>query len=151
MSVRATAQHSTASWMAYRHLPRQQGSGLELPASTVASNFCLGRAVCLFSHGFGALPDASSASLLCATHSGMTLANMSITLGLIPFAAHLADKGLPRLAATAGVLIVAALASVPMLLAISSKSLVAAWLMQVGAPLLQAQLIERCTAVLAVP
>lgn len=86
----------------------------------------------MFSHDFGALPDASSVSLLCATPSGMTLANMSVTLGLIPFAAHLADKGLPRLAATAGVLTVAALASVPMLLAISSQSLVAAWLMQVG-------------------
>jgi hypothetical protein len=63
----------------------------------------------------------------------MTLVNMSFSLGLIPFAAHLADKGLPRLAATAGVLTVAALVSVPMLLAISSRALVAAWLMQVGA------------------
>lgn len=65
-------------------------------------------------------------------HAGMTLVNMSITLGLIPFAAHLADKGLPRLAATAVVLAIAAVASVPMLLAVSSRHMVAAWLMQVG-------------------
>lgn len=57
---------------------------------------------------------------------------MSMTLALIPCAAHLADQGLPRLAATAVVLAIAALASVPMLLAVSSKKLVAAWLMQVG-------------------
>lgn len=61
----------------------------------------------------------------------MTLVNMSLTLPLIPFAAHLADKGLPRLAASGGVLALAALASVPMLLAVSSRSMAAAWLMQV--------------------
>lgn len=61
----------------------------------------------------------------------MTLANMSMTLALIPCAAHLADKGLPKLAATGGVLVVAAVGSIPMLLAVSSQSLVAAWLMQV--------------------
>lgn len=61
----------------------------------------------------------------------MTLANMGLTLGLIPFAAHLADKGLPKLAATMGVLVVAAVCSIPMLLAVSSQSMVAAWLMQV--------------------
>jgi hypothetical protein len=61
----------------------------------------------------------------------MTLVNMSLTLAIIPCAAHLADKGLPRLAATAGVLGVAAVASVPMLLAISTRSMAAAWLMQV--------------------
>jgi hypothetical protein len=63
----------------------------------------------------------------------MTLVNMSMTLALIPCAAHLADKGLPRLAATAVVLAIAAVASVPMLLAVSSRKLVAAWLMQVRA------------------
>lgn len=63
--------------------------------------------------------------------AGMTLANMGLTLGLIPFAAHLADKGLPKLAATMGVLVVAAVCSIPMLLAVSSQSMVAAWLMQV--------------------
>ena len=61
----------------------------------------------------------------------MTLVNMSVTLALIPCAAHLADRGLPRLAATAGILLAAALCSVPMLLAVSTRSMVAAWLMQV--------------------
>lgn len=61
----------------------------------------------------------------------MTLANMSMTLALIPAAAHLADRGLPRLAATCGILVTAGLASVPMMLAVSSRSMVAAWLMQV--------------------
>ena len=63
--------------------------------------------------------------------AGMTLANMGLTLGLIPFAARLADKGLPKLAATMGVLVVAAVCSIPMVLAVSSQSMVAAWLMQV--------------------
>jgi NaMN:DMB phosphoribosyltransferase len=63
--------------------------------------------------------------------AGMTLANMGLTLGLIPFAAHLADKGLPKLAAAMGVLVIAAVCSIPMLLAVSTQSMVAAWLMQV--------------------
>lgn len=63
--------------------------------------------------------------------AGMTLANMSITLGIIPFVAHLADRGMPRLRAAAVILGVAAVVSVPMMLAISTQKLVAAWLCQV--------------------
>jgi hypothetical protein len=61
----------------------------------------------------------------------MTLTNLSITLTLIPAAAHLADRGLPRLGATSVVLGIAAACSIPMLLAVGSRHLAAAWLMQV--------------------
>jgi hypothetical protein len=63
---------------------------------------------------------------------GMTLTNMSLTLSMIPLFAHLSDKGVPRMAATACILTVAAAASIPMFLAISTRSFAAAWLMQLA-------------------
>ncbi|WIA20600.1 hypothetical protein OEZ85_004984 [Tetradesmus obliquus] len=63
---------------------------------------------------------------------GMTLTNMSLTLSMIPIFAHLSDRGVPRMAATACIMAVAAASSVPMFLAISTNSLAAAWLMQLA-------------------